>query len=110
VDAMYNITDNMIAEATALIVDKANEKNIPVFGAEDGQLDQGLLAVDGLSYFNLGVQAGSLVEDILFNNVKPTDLAIKTAEDTELKVQVDIAKNLNITLPESVLSRLSSSN
>lgn len=110
VDAMYNITDNMIVEATALIVDKANENKIPVFAAEDGQLDQGLLAVDGLSYFKLGVQAGALVQDILFNNAAPASLAIKTAQDTELKVQLDIAENLNITIPASVLSRLSSDN
>lgn len=110
VDAMYNITDNMIVEATALIVDKANDNNIPVFGAEDGQLEQGLLAVDGLSYFKLGVQAGALVQDILFNNAAPASLAIKTAQDTELKVQLDIAENLNITIPASVLSRLSSDN
>lgn len=110
VDAMYNITDNMIVEATALIVDKANENKIPVFAAEDGQLDQGLLAVDGLSYFKLGVQAGALVQDILFNNAAPASLAIKTVQDTELKVQLDIAENLNITIPASVLSRLSSDN
>ena len=110
VDAMYNITDNMIAEATALIVDKANEQNIPVFGAEDGPLDQGLLAVDGLSYFKLGVQAGSLIQEILFNGVAPSALPITTAQDTELKVQLDIAQDLNITIPESVLERLSTDN
>lgn len=106
VDAFYNITDNMIAEATALIVDKANAKNIPVFGAEEGQMDQGLLAVDGLSYFKLGFQAGSIIQDILFNNVAPSAISIKTAADTELKVRLDVADKLNIVIPESVLARL----
>lgn len=107
VDAIYNITDNMIAEATALIVDKANEKNIPVFGADEGLLDQGLLAVDGLSYFELGFQAGSIIEAILFNDVAPSSIEIKTTETTKLSVRLDVAEQLNIVIPESVLSRVS---
>lgn len=106
VDAIYNITDNMIVSSTALITNKANEQNIPVFAAEDGPLDQGLLAVEGLSYYKLGLQAGALVEAILFDGVLPANLPIKTAQETSLKVNLDVAESLNITIPDSVLNRL----
>lgn len=106
VDAIYNITDNMIVGATSVIVDKANEVRIPVFAAEDGQMEQGLLAVDGLSYFKLGQQAGPLVEQILFNNALPSALAISTAVDTQLNVSMEVAEMLGITIPESVALRI----
>lgn len=106
VDAIYNITDNMIVASTALIVNQATERNIPVFAAEDGPLDQGLLAVEGLSYYKLGLQAGALVEAILFNGVNPSDLPIKTALETSLKVNLNVAEQLKITIPDSVLGRL----
>ncbi len=106
VDAIYNITDNMIASATSLIVDIAFRNNIPVFGAEDGQMDQGLLAVEGLSYFKLGQQAGPLVKAILFDNVHPSELPITTAVDTDLRVSLDMAQSLNIDIPQSILDRL----
>lgn len=106
VDAFYNITDNMIVNATALIVDVANKAKLPVFAAEDGQMDQGLLAVDGLSYFNLGRQAGPLVEKILFEKTDPSMLKIETAKETQLKVSENVAEALGITLPKSVLDRV----
>ena len=57
VDAFYNITDNLVVSNTAIVTDKAAQAGIPVFAAEDGAMDQGLLAVDGLSYLKLGNQA-----------------------------------------------------
>lgn len=109
VDAIYNITDNMIANATSLIVDIAFRNNIPVFGAEDGQMEQGLLAVEGLSYFKLGQQAGPLVKAILFDDVNPSELAILTAIETDLNISLEMAQSLNIDIPQSVLDRFQGS-
>lgn len=109
VDAIYNITDNMIANATSLIVDIAFRNNIPVFGAEDGQMEQGLLAVEGLSYFKLGQQAGPLVKAILFDGVNPSELAILTAIETDLNISLEMAQSLNIDIPQSVLDRFQGS-
>ncbi len=109
VDAIYNITDNMIVNATSLIVDIATRNNIPVFAAEDGQMQQGLLAVEGLSYFKLGQQAGPLVKAILFDDVAPSDLPISTAVETQLNISLEMASTLNIDIPQSVLDRFSGS-
>lgn len=105
VDAFYNITDNMIAGATSIIADKANAKNIPVFGAEDGPMNQGLLAADGLSYEKLGKQAGAIVIDILFKGKKPADIPVKTATETTLKISKSVAAKLNITIPQALQAR-----
>ena len=105
VDAIYNITDNLIVTATSIIVDKANSANIPVFAAENGAMDLGLLAVDGLSYEKLGRQAGSIVNDILFNQKSPAEIAVSGAVDTSLEINVKVAELLGITIPESLKAR-----
>lgn len=105
VDCIYNITDNLVVGATAIIVDKANAAGIPVFAAEDGQMSSGLLAVDGLSYAKLGTQAGPIVVDILFNGKSPAQIAVSGATDTQLTINTSVAKTLGITIPEALLSR-----
>jgi putative ABC transport system substrate-binding protein len=105
VDAFYNITDNLVVSNTAIVTDKAAQAGIPVFAAEDGTMDQGLLAVDGLSYLKLGNQAAGLVAKILFEGVSPKDLAVSTATDTSLIINQTIANTLNITISDALKAR-----
>lgn len=105
VDAVYNITDNMMVEATALIVDAANKANKPMFAAEDGAFDLGLLATESIDYKNLGELAAELVKQILVDGKNPAEMAVSTVTDTVLYINKEVAARLNITLPESVLSR-----
>ncbi len=106
VDAIYNITDNMIVNATAQVVGVANDANIPVFAAEAGQLDQGILATDSIDYNNLGHLAGVVVHDILVNGTAVQDVAVKTVAETVLYLNKDVAEKLNITLSDDILNRL----
>ena len=105
VDCFYNITDNMVVNATASVVDKANAKNIPVFAAEDGQMAQGLLASDSISYYSLGEQAGQIAYDILVNGKNPADIPVETAKDTTLILNQKVAEALGIEIPEELLKR-----
>ena len=105
VDAIYNITDNLIVTATPIIADKATTAGIPVFAAENGGIGQGVLAVDGLSYEKLGTQAGPIVVDILFNAKKPADIAVSGATDTALEIDSAVASRLGITIPEALKAR-----
>lgn len=104
-DCIYNITDNMVVAATATITDKANEKNIPVFAAEDGQMKSGLLASDSISYEKLGNQAGEMAYEILVNGKKPAEMAVETAKDTTLMINKKVAEALGITIPEDLAKR-----
>ena len=105
VDAFYNITDNLVVSNTAIVTDKAAQAGIPVFAAEDGAMDQGLLAVDGLSYLKLGNQAAALVAKILFEGVSPKDLKVSTATETSLVINQTIANTLNITISDALKAR-----
>lgn len=104
-DCIYNITDNSVASATAAIVDKANNENIPVFAAEDGQMASGLLASDSISYYNLGKQAGQIAYDILVDGKNPGEIAVEGAQETALYVNKKVADELEIEIPASIDER-----
>ena len=65
VDCISNLTDNTVVNSLATILDKANEKNIPVFGSEIEQVKIGCVAAEGLDYIALGKQTGKMAAQIL---------------------------------------------
>lgn len=105
VDVIYNITDNMIVAATPLIVDIATKHKVPVLATEDGQLEQGILAAESLSYYELGVEAGKIINDILINGKKPSDIEVVVSDKTSLYINDEMVEKLGLTIPEDVLSR-----
>ncbi|MBS3991281.1 MAG: ABC transporter substrate-binding protein [Erysipelothrix sp.] len=105
VDAVFNVTDNLVASATAQIVDLALQANKPVFGSDPNLLNLGLVAVDGVDFFALGQQAGVMVIDILLNDTLPTDIPIGKPTDTRLFINEEMAQALGITIPQSLLDR-----
>ena len=56
VDCINNLTDNTVVSSLPIILQKASEKNIPVFGSEIEQVKIGCLATVGLDYYELGIQ------------------------------------------------------
>ena len=108
VDAVYNITDNMIVEAAAQVIEAANKANKPVYAAEDGQFDLGILATESIDYKNLGNLAGILIKEILVDGKKPEDLNVRTVTETVLYINESVAEKLNISLPTTVTDRATS--
>lgn len=106
VDAVFNVTDNLVASATAQIVDIALQSNKPVFGSDPNLLNLGLVAVDGVDFLSLGQQAGVMVVDILLNDILPTDIPIGKPTNTRLFINEEMAEALDITIPQSLLDRL----
>lgn len=106
VDAIFNVTDNLVASATAQIVDLALQANKPVFGSDPNLINLGLVAVDGVDFFALGQQAGAMVIDILLNGTLPTDIPIGKPTNTRLFINEEMAEALGITIPQSLLDRL----
>lgn len=106
VEAIYNITDNLVVSSTATILNKANLAGIPVFAAEDGQFDLGLLAAESISYLELGKLAGEMIKEVLIDGKDISKMSVRSITQSELKVNLEVAEKLGITIPESVLSRL----
>ena len=106
VDAIYIPTDNLLAEGMATVTMITNENKIPVIVGEVGMVSNGGLATFGLSYFNLGYKAGEMAVEIL-NGANPADMAIGylPAEDCELIINMETAKELGLNIPDTVLNR-----
>ena len=65
VDCITNLTDNTVVASLPTILEKANEKGIPVFGSEIEQVKIGCLAAEGIDYIQLGKQTGKIAAQIL---------------------------------------------
>ena len=82
VDAIYTITDNMVASAINVVAQKAIEQNMITVGAEDSHLSGGILITDGLSYYELGKQSARMAKEILIDGKTPSEVPSETSANT----------------------------
>ena len=103
VDCISNMTDNTVVNNLSLLLQKANDKNIPVFGSEEEQVKNGCLASAGLDYVVLGRQAGKIAARVLkgedissipFEKLAESKITINTTVSQKFGVSLegDIAK------------------
>ncbi|WP_315120746.1 ABC transporter substrate-binding protein [uncultured Clostridium sp.] len=104
IDVLYAPTDNMVASSMPLISTKCTEKKIPIIGAVIGEVEGGALATEGIDYYKLGYQTGEAAIEII-NGKKPQDMPITTLKDTQLVINMDSAKKLNINIPEDLMEK-----
>ena len=86
-----------------LILDKANKKNIPVFGSEIEQVKIGCLASVGLDYYDLGIQTGKMAAKVLKGEAKASEMNFEIIEEASFYANQEVAKNLSIELPEDLV-------
>lgn len=109
VDCLTNLTDNTVVSSLATILDKANEKNIPVFGSEIEQVKMGCLAAEGLDYVALGKQTGKMAAQVLKGEKKASEINFETISEPGLYVNTAVAENLGITLDEEFVGEAAES-
>lgn len=103
VDCINNLTDNTVVSSLPIILQKAAEKNIPVFGSEVEQVKIGCLATVGLDYYDLGVQTGKMAAQVLKGEKKASEINFETIEEAKLYVNNKVAENLSIEVPGDML-------
>lgn len=104
VDCLNNLTDNTVVSSLPVILNKAAEKKIPVFGSEVEQVKIGCLATIGLDYYDLGVQTGKIAAKVLKGEKKASDIPFEVIQEAAFYGNSKVAENLGITLPESLVS------
>lgn len=104
VDCITNLTDNTVVASLPTILDKANEKKIPVFGSEIEQVKIGCLAAEGIDYIALGKQTGKMAAQVLKGEKKASELNFETITEPGFYVNYKVAENLGITVPEDLAS------
>lgn len=90
VDCISNMTDNTVVNNLALLLQKAGEKNIPVFGSEEEQVKNGCIACAGLDYFKLGIQAGVMAAKVL-NGTDISTLPFETIKESKITINETVA-------------------
>lgn len=100
VDCLSNLTDNTVVSALPTILDKANEKNIPVFGSEVEQVKIGCLAAMGIDYVKLGKQTGQMAAKVLKGEQKASEIPFEIIEESSFYVNTKVAENLGVSLSE----------
>ena len=103
-DAIYLPTDNLVASVVSLITDKATAAKKIVFGAEAAHVKGGALITQGVSYYEIGKEAGKMAIEILKNGKKPSEIKFKTMPLSEIEVNEKTLAALGISLPEDVKS------
>ena len=102
VDCITNLTDNTVVASLPTILDKANEKKIPVFGSEIEQVKIGCLAAEGIDYIALGKQTGKMAAKVLKGEAKASEQNIETITEPGFYVNNKVAENLGITVPDDL--------
>lgn len=98
IDVLYTSIDNTIASTYPLIIDKADKAGKPIIGATKSYAEQGALAVEGISDYQVGYQTGEMIvrylegekiENMKFESVEKSELHInkKTAEKFGIAVE-----------------------
>ncbi|NOH91183.1 ABC transporter substrate-binding protein [Vibrio sp. AIC-3] len=103
-DVIYALTDNTVASGAEGLIEAANQAGTPVVAGATSYVGKGAIAGLGLDYYDVGVQTADYVSAIL-NGQKPGKLSVKTAQSSQLVINLDAARELGVTVPKSVIER-----
>ncbi|MCK6261986.1 ABC transporter substrate-binding protein [Vibrio sp. ZSDE26] len=106
-DVLYAPTDNTVASAIEGMIVAANQASTPVLGGATSYVEKGAIASLGFDYYQVGYQTADYVAAILAGE-KPGDLDVKIAKGSDLVVNASAAKQLGVTIPQTVLDRATS--
>lgn len=105
VDAIYVPTDNKITEALQTLIGFGESKQIPIYGAEVNQVQEGAIVTIGIDYEKLGEQTGKMALAILQDGKDPATMPVETLDELILAVNPAAAERMGVTLPEELTSK-----
>lgn len=100
IDVLYAPTDQLIVSSMPIIVKNALEAKIPVIASEKGSVESGALATVGINYYKLGYEAGNMAADVL-KGKDISNMPLKISEETEMYINKNTLKSLNISTPKN---------
>jgi putative tryptophan/tyrosine transport system substrate-binding protein len=102
-DALYVVSDTLIAANRAPIITSALSARLPTMLSYGDYVAAGGLMSYGPNFANLFRQAADMVDKIL-RGTKPGDIPVEQPTKFELVVNLRTAKALGVTVPESMLA------
>lgn len=105
VDAMYVSTDNTVISAITALSDVCRDNSVPLFSADTtSSFGTDVLLAGGFDYYQSGRLTGEVIKRIL-DGENPADIGTLYLENLEIYVNLDVAEELGIDIPESILTR-----
>jgi len=96
VDALYCLSDNMIASSVELVTKKLIDYKMVSVSAEESQVKGGILITNGLSYYELGKQTAKMAKEILVDGKDISTIPVGLAEKTITTVNEKTLKALGL--------------
>ena len=103
-DAYFYTADAMVLSQAQYIIDTARARKLPTMFGEYGLVRQGALVAYGVSYFEAGRLSAKYVQRIL-TGTSPGNLPAESLSKVGLAVNLKTARELGITIPQSLLLR-----
>jgi putative tryptophan/tyrosine transport system substrate-binding protein len=103
-DAFFYTADAMVGSQAQLIIDTTKAKKLATMFHEPSLVAKGALASYGQNYYEVGRASAKYVQRVL-NGAQPRELRVETIENIELAINLQTAKQLNLTIPPNVLAR-----
>ncbi|MDR1774642.1 MAG: ABC transporter substrate-binding protein [Clostridioides sp.] len=101
VDCLWIPTDNLVTENMALVAKTALDKKLPVIGSEETAVKNGCLAANGLSYKDIGREAGKMAAQVLKGEKKISEIPVYKSDKTTIIINSNTLKALGIEKPTS---------
>jgi putative ABC transport system substrate-binding protein len=96
--------DGMVVSQTAMVVDAARTKRLPIVVGNPVGVAQGALASYGLSPYTTGRLAAKHVQRVLLGT-SPAELPVEMVDRLHLAINLKTAKALGLTIPPAVRVR-----
>jgi len=102
IDAMYVSTDNTVVSAINGMAEVCTAAGVPLFSADTtSAFGTEVFLAGGFDYYKSGLQTGRMLLDVI-NGAKPKDLGMEFVTDQELYINLDVASELGIEIPEDM--------
>ena len=96
VDAIYILSDNLIASSVELVSSKLIENNMISISAEEGQVNGGILITNGLNYYELGKKTAQMAKEILVDGKDVSTIPVALADETVTTVNKNTMEALGL--------------
>ncbi len=105
IDVFYALQDNTLVSYFPNLLDKLNEKKIPIMGSNILFSQLGGLIAQGATDYEIGYRAGEMAVEILKNGKKPSDINIETVQKLKIIINKQNMELLGIKLPDAILKQ-----
>ena len=105
VDCFTNLTDNNVVGVLPAILEKTNEKHVPIYGSEIEQVKNGCIACEGVEYVALGRQTGLMAAKVLRGEAKASEIPYEIITEPGLYVNTEALAKFGIVLSDELKAR-----